>query len=136
MVDKNVSGEVVVEKIIAKVICPILRRFEEETGESFLGRFFVYGKWGFQFVTLLDGTGRAAAMDASQARGDIRLQITKAEDRPCDFQIEAIFRGIREETGFSGFEVTGEVLIQSGSVNVESDMCVVRYGIWEWQRCR
>jgi hypothetical protein len=136
MIDETNHGADVVDKIITCALRPVLHRFEEETAESFLGRFFVQQEGGFQFLSLVDGSGRASGNDPGQARGEIRLMVTRVEGEPSNFLIEAIYRGIREGTKFSGFELGGEIVFEADSVQVEADIFVVRYGVWEWQKCQ
>ena len=62
--------------------------------------------------------------------------VTRVEGEPSNFLIEAIYRGIREGTKFSGFELGGEIVFEADSVQVEADIFVVRYGVWEWQKCQ
>lgn len=47
---------------------------------------------------------------------------------------EAIYHGIAESTGFSGFEIEGKVVKNENEIKIEPGGWTSRYNVWRWVR--
>jgi hypothetical protein len=123
----------VVAKVISDAICPVLGKLESELGNSLPTVVTVWAP-NMEGPKILATPAGVCSLDLRQ-QGDLRLSFreTAVEGRLLFFG-EAIYsRALSPNTGFSGFEVKGEVKVGAGETIVTPGPWTIRYNIWDWR---
>lgn len=119
----------ILDAVVAEQIGPTLRRVEEEIGASLVLTMSVWTNGLRGPVLLLRPEGGKDA--AHHGEGRISFNETFVSGRYL-FAAETIFRGVKPESGFSGFSINGEATVGSSGVTTKCRGWVIRYGVWEW----
>ncbi len=78
-----------------------------------------------KFAAPLDGSNR------KRATGEVRVKF-RVSDGSGSFSTQAIFEGLAEGTGFSGFAARGRLHRDDVCVQVRVVARTNRYNVWEW----
>jgi hypothetical protein len=121
----------VIERIIQVVLQPNLLTCEEALGSSMTGRLTVWvrdeprSSWVITY-SAIDPPG-------AEPVGDVRLRCrrTYRPERSL-FRVESVYPGLNRETGFSGFSVSGDLLVNQDEVIVRPATWTGQYHVRTW----
>jgi len=130
--DEFVPEVAVIEEVIKCSVLPIVWRCEDEMGESLRATLDVYCSGVKVLSILVDGS---LTPSDNGGGGAMRLLFrrTHAPNRHR-FKVEAIYPNLEAcATGFSGFEVDGDVKLEEPGIQVRTKSEIFRHNVWEWQ---
>jgi len=122
----------VIESVFADAIQPILRACEETAGGRFMATLSVWVREAPRFSMTSVSSGDGMATSSVYAEVRVRLRRTFNPSRLL-FRAEAIFEGIAEASGFSGFQLGGAVHLDTMGLRVEPSCGVYCYNVREWR---
>lgn len=118
------------EVISSRFIRPAVLEIANETGQGFSVKSFVIAN-GQAIADEMIVVPSPAGTGSPMANGEIRVLLGNVKDARTTFAIEAIFKGLSPESGFSGFSARGKVDV-SGDLKVTAR--TNRYNVWDWGR--
>lgn len=129
--DEFVPDGELLEVIIAEVIQPVLEDLREELGQPVPCVLHVLSGSMSGPSVLLTSAAQPDAEDGHS--GEVRLRCRRTfRDSRFVFFAESIFRDIAVDTGFSGFEIKGQVLLSADGITAKRDSLTMRYNVWNW----
>jgi hypothetical protein len=121
----------VVEGLILLALQPRMRACERRHRVSMVARLTVWvrGVPGSSWIV----TSSAINPRGLEAHGEVRLRCrrTYRPDRVL-FRLESIYPNLDAETGFTGFSMSGDLLIGSNEVTVRPGFCIGEYNKRKW----
>jgi hypothetical protein len=128
----------VVMAVIGRVITPILRDIEKDLGSPLP---IVVTLWTPNMEgpkVMVTGKGTLEAGIAEKPRGEMRLSFreTALEGRLLFFGETVVEEDVSPTTGFSGFDIRGEVQIKGSEIAVEGDSRTIKYKVWRFRGWR
>ena len=113
---------VIAEAALQNLVGPVLRKIEKQLKEKLPAR------------VICGSPAREMTIGSGEPKGEIRLNC-KALFKPGHYKVfaEAVFQGVAEGTGFSGFKVSGNVWLD-GDAAIASDeyAYTIRYNVWHF----
>ena len=120
--------------MVAQALVPVLARYESEAHDALTT---IVSVWHYDRVAGVRLSASAAGVlddvDPAAVRGETRLWFRRTiKPYRSLYDLQAIYGGIRPETGFSGFHLTGSVKVTDDVIDVYVRGFAVTYNRWQW----